>query len=185
MTKDAITDNWTITRISFGILFGAGPDTVADEAGITVSEAKGFIQEYFRTFPQLDKWLKAQQKFIKKNGFIYSHFGRKRRLLNVFSDSSSVVGHDIRSGVNFLIQSVASDINLFAATELNCWLKENNMKTKIFGLVHDSILAEVWEPEMQVYLSKMKELTQKDRGVSIAGYPIGLDVEIGDNYAFD
>ena len=171
--------------VSFGILFGAGPEKIAEQAGISLDEAKEVIREYFKTFHMLDKWLKSQQKSIREKGLAYSHFGRKRRLLNVFSDSKSIVGHDVRSGVNFLIQSVASDINLFAAAELNEWIKENKMKTKIFGLVHDSILAEVWESELDAYTTKMAQLTQKDRGCSIKGYPIGLDVEIGDTYAFD
>jgi len=171
--------------VSFGILFGASPEKIASEAGISLEEAKEVINQYFKTFHVLDKWLKAQKKKIKTDGFIYSHFGRKRRLLNVFSDSQGIVGHDVRSGVNFLIQSVASDINLFAATELNQWLKDNNMKTKILALVHDSIIAEVYDTEQEVYIEKMKQLTQANRGVSIPGYPIGLDVEIGNSYAFD
>lgn len=171
--------------VSFGILFGAGAETVAEQANIPLYEAEFAISEYFKTFPQLNKWLKAQQKAIRTSGKAYSHFGRKRRLNNVFSESKSIIGHDVRSGVNFLIQSVASDVNLFAATELNQWLKDNNMKTKIFALVHDSILAEVYEPEIKDYVVKMAELTQKNRGVSIRDFPIGIDVEIGETYAFD
>lgn len=171
--------------VSFGILFGASAKKIAKQAGIPLEEAEDVIKQYFKTFHKLDKWLKTQQKLIRRDGLAYSHFGRKRRLLNVFSDNGGIVGHDVRSGVNFLIQSVASDVNLFAAVELQKWIKANNMKTKIFALVHDSILAEVYEPELDAYIKKMGELTQKDRGVSIKNCPIGLDVEIGDNYAFD
>jgi DNA polymerase I-like protein with 3'-5' exonuclease and polymerase domains len=137
-------------------------------------------------FPTLKKWLKEQETFIKKNGFIYSFFGRKRRLGDVFSPDKKEAQHHVRSGINFLVQSVASDINLLATIEMLKWIKENGYSKKmiIFGLVHDSILAEVSEDVLDIYTAKLKEFTQKDRGLTIPNCPIGIDLEIGRNYAF-
>mgnify|MGYP003311325681 FL=1 len=59
------------------------------------------------------------------------------------------------------------------------------MNSKIFGLVHDSILAEVPEDEMEVYCSNLKTFVQKDRGFSIPNCPVGCDFEIGADYSFD
>ena len=59
------------------------------------------------------------------------------------------------------------------------------MNSKIFGLVHDSILAEVPEDEMEVYCTNLKSFVQKDRGFSIPGCPVGCDFEIGADYSFD
>jgi DNA polymerase I-like protein with 3'-5' exonuclease and polymerase domains len=170
--------------ISFGILYGSGPDTVADSAGCTLSEAKGYINQYFTKFPKLKRWLTTQQKFIKVNGFTYSFFGRKRRLPNVFSKDSQISSHEIRSGVNALVQGPASDINLLAGIDMQKYIKKNNMKSKIFALVHDSILAEVPINEIDTYISQLKKFTQKDRGLSIPNCPIGLDVEVGFDYSF-
>jgi len=66
------------------------------------------------------------------------------------------------------------------------WIVENGYEKfmKIFGLVHDSILAEVKDEYIDMYTEKLAELTQKDRGISIPNCPIGLDLEIGKNYAF-
>jgi DNA polymerase I-like protein with 3'-5' exonuclease and polymerase domains len=58
------------------------------------------------------------------------------------------------------------------------------MKAKIFALVHDSILAEVPEDEIEEYSQKLQELIQKDRGLSIPGTPIGCDFDVGDDYSF-
>jgi DNA polymerase I-like protein with 3'-5' exonuclease and polymerase domains len=137
-------------------------------------------------FPQLKKWLKAQEAFIRANGFIYSVFGRKRRLSDVFSPDKKAAQHEIRSGINFLVQSVSSDINLLAAIEMQKWIVENNYRDVmlIFGLVHDSILAEVHDDYISLYCEKLREFTQKDRGLSIPNCPIGIDLEIGQNYAF-
>ena len=137
-------------------------------------------------FPRLKKWLMEQEKYIKKNGYIYSYFGRKRRLSDVFSPDRKAAQHEVRSGINFLVQSVSSDINLLAAIEMQEWIEKHGYQDKmlIFGLVHDSILAEVHNDYISEYCMHLREFTQKDRGLSIPGCPVGIDLEIGQNYAF-
>merc|ERR1712023_503899 len=117
----------------------------------SVSEAKEVIDDYFGSFHRLKKWLETNQKFIEQNGFIYSFFGRKRRLPNVLSEDAGIKSHSIRSGLNFLVQSTASDINLLGAIDMGQFIKSQRMKARIFALVHDSILAEVPEDEIDFY----------------------------------
>lgn len=170
--------------ISFGILYGSGPAKVAETANVSLERAKELIAAYFNKFKMLAKWLKVEQGKIKKNAHAYSVFGRKRRLKNVTSSDRSVVGHEVRSGINFLVQSVASDINLLAAIELNQHIKEAKIDAKIIMLVHDSIVAEVLETEVKNYVQKLVYYVQKDRGLGIPGTPIGVDIEVGDDYSF-
>ena len=84
-----------------------------------------------------------------------------------------------------MVQSVASDINLLAGIDMQKWIEKNNYQEymKIFGLVHDSILAEVHDDWIEIYAIKLAEFTQMDRaGMTIPGHPIGLDLEIGQSY---
>jgi DNA polymerase I-like protein with 3'-5' exonuclease and polymerase domains len=143
-----------------------------------MQEAVETIDAFFKSFPQLKKWLDEQQKFIMANGFIYSYFGRKRRLPNVRSEDKGIQSHSIRSGLNFLVQSVASDINLLGAVDMGDYIKAMGMKARIFALVHDSILAEVPEDEIEHYKHKLQDFVQMDRGLSIPGCPIGCDFEV-------
>lgn len=176
--------------VTFGILFGAGANKISaqitkdSKTYFSKSEAQQVINEYFGTFKGLKRFLKSNEEHILANGFIYSFFGRKRRLRNITSDNQGIVAHEVRSGINFLIQSPASDINLLAAIDMQNYIDQTNMKAKIFALVHDSILAEVPEDEVEVYKVKLKEFIQKDRGISIPGQPIGCDVDVGDDYSF-
>ena len=124
------------------------------------------------------------QKFIQANGFIYSHFGRKRRLPNVFSSDKGIAAHEVRSGVNALVQSVSSDINLLGAIDTQKYIRKTGMKAKIFALVHDSILAEVDEEYVDEYMEIVKKCIQKDRGISIPNCPVGCDFDVGDDYSF-
>jgi len=183
--KKLFTDKRQAAKaISFGILYGSGPDKVADTVGYSVEEAREDIDTYFRQFPRLKQWLDERKKFIKQNGYIYSVLGRKRRLKNVFSPDKSVSSHEVRSGINFLIQSVASDINLMGCTDMWGWLKTSGLDARIIMMVHDSIVAVVKEEHVAAYCNQLRAFTQKDRGVSIPFCPIGVDQDVGDDYSF-
>jgi len=144
-----------------------------------------FNEPILQKFKILEKWLKKQKADILSNGYIYQFFGRKRRLPDVFSTNRQVRDHEIRSGVNALVQGPSSDINLLACIDLVNYIKNNNMKAKVFAMVHDSILAEVPDNELELYSKKLKEFMQKDRGLSIKGTPIKVDIEIGSSYALE
>ncbi len=176
--------------VTFGIMYGAGPHKISQQvtkdsgSEFTVHEAKEVINQYFNQFNRLRNWLDEQKEYVEANAFLYSTFGRKRRLENVKSDDKGISAHEVRSGINFLVQSVASDINLLGAIDMNNYIKEHGLKSKIFALVHDSILAECPEHEIDAYSIKLKELIQKDRGIYINGAPVGCDFEVGDDYSF-
>lgn len=185
LIKDEFKDARQAAKaVSFGVLYGSGPGKVAEVTGLTLEEARDVISQYFGQFPKLRKWLDTVSEYIKENGYIYSHYGRKRRLLNVTSTNSQIAAHDVRSGVNFLIQSVASDINLIAAIKMQAAIESKKSNAKIFALVHDSVVAEVPEDEVDWYCEKLKYITQHETGICIPGAPIGVDQEIGDDYAF-
>jgi DNA polymerase I-like protein with 3'-5' exonuclease and polymerase domains len=170
--------------VTFGIMYGAGANKISEQVTkdsgkpFTRNEAQEVINDYFEEFHKLKSWIEDNQKFIKQNGFIYSYFGRKRRLPNVASTDSGIQSHSIRSGLNFLVQSAASDINLLGAIDMGSWIKANKKKARIFALVHDSILAEVPEDEIEEYMEQLAKFIQMDRGLSIPGVPVGCDFEI-------
>lgn len=151
---------------------------------MTFEEAQEVIRQYFAKFSKLRSWLNTTQEFIKENGYCYSFFGRKRRLPNVFSSDKGVAAHEVRSGVNSLIQSVCSDVNLLGAIDTHNELKRKNMGSQIFALVHDSVVALVPDAEVEQYKEILARNMQKDRGCSIPGFPIGIDQEVGEDYSF-
>lgn len=180
----------SVKSVTFGILYGAGASNISEqitkETGkfFSKSEAQEVIDDYFEAFPRLAKWIDDNKDFIRENGFTYSFFGRKRRLANVGSEDRATVAHTIRSGLNFLVQSISSDINLLGAIDAHKMLKAKKMGAQIFALVHDSILAEVPEDEIEAYKKIIKDCVQVDRGLTIPGCPIGCDFEVGDDYSF-
>lgn len=182
------TERQMAKAVTFGIMYGAGPKKISEQVTkdsgkyFSTSEAKEVIEDYFKQFFMLKKWLDNSKKIIEKQGFIYSFFGRKRRLPNVKSTDRAIAAHEVRSGINALVQSVASDVNLLGAIDANKQI--DSSKAKIFALVHDSILAEVQDDYVDEYSEILRTNVQKDRGMSIPGCPIGCDFDIGEDYSF-
>lgn len=182
-------DRQAAKAVSFGILYGSGAakvaDTVNKEGGnLSKSDAQEVIDQYFNTFKKLKKWLNDRKDFIEANGYTYSFFGRKRRLKNVFSPDKGIAAHEVRSGINMEVQSLASDINLFGAMDTAREVMKRKLDAKIFMLVHDSIVALVKDEHVEAYCEVLRECTQRDRGCSIPKAPIGVDQDIGTDYSF-
>jgi DNA polymerase I-like protein with 3'-5' exonuclease and polymerase domains len=176
--------------ISFGILYGSGANkvsqTVSKATGESypVEQARDDIKQYFTKFKKLKNWLDTRKTFIEQNGYTYSFFGRKRRLPNVFSSDKGIAAHEVRSGINAEVQSLASDVNLLGAMGTANEVITAGIDAKIFMLVHDSIVALVKEEQVEQYCEILKRNTQHDWGCSILNHPIGVDQDIGNDYSF-
>jgi DNA polymerase I-like protein with 3'-5' exonuclease and polymerase domains len=178
--------------ITFGIMYQAGPAKIAETVNkdavmgeeISIPQAKLFINKYFNEARALKRFIDASNQQIENYAYIYSFFGRKRRLPESKSPNPGVSKHAIRSGVNFLVQSVASDINILGVIDLIKWIDENNYQNDIlpFTVVHDSIVSEVREDLIDTYIKNTRECIQRDRGLSIPNCPIKVDFEIGPSW---
>lgn len=176
--------------ISFGILYGSGANKVSQTVSKATGEdypverARQDIKQYFTKFSKLKQWLDTRKSFIEQNGYTYSFFGRKRRLPNVFSSDKGIAAHEVRSGINAEVQSLASDVNLLGAMRTADEIAAKNIDAKIFMLVHDSIVALVKEEHVEQYCEILKRNTQHDWGCGIPGSPIGVDQDVGNDYSF-
>jgi DNA polymerase I-like protein with 3'-5' exonuclease and polymerase domains len=178
--------------ISFGILYGSGANKVADTVtkglpegeSYPVEQARDDIKAYFTKFSKLKQWLNDRKQFIEQNGYTYSFFGRKRRLPNVFSSDKGIAAHEVRSGINAEVQSLASDVNLLGAMRTANEISAKGLDAKIFMLVHDSIVALVKDEDVVEYCEILKRNTQHEWGCEIPGTPIGVDQDVGDDYSF-
>jgi DNA polymerase I-like protein with 3'-5' exonuclease and polymerase domains len=178
--------------ISFGILYGSGANKVAqtvtkglpDGESYPVEQARDDIKQYFTKFNKLKKWLEDRKNFIQTNGYTYSFFGRKRRLPNVFSADKGIAAHEVRSGINAEVQSLASDVNLLGAMRTATEIAAKGLDAKIFMLVHDSIVALVKDEDVVEYCEILKRNTQHSWGCEIPDTPIGVDQDIGEDYSF-
>lgn len=170
--------------IVFAILYGATAPKIAAELGITKQEAQRYIDMFFDQAYQLKTYLEDKQAIVRETGQLVSRFGRIRRVPEVFATDKKIAEHAVKSAINFLFQSVASDINLFGFTNGMAEIEqlEEQFEERIFiptKLVHDSIVGEV----NMKYADKIFEIfsTNIQKIVPDAFMPIGVEAEIGDN----
>ncbi len=170
--------------ITFGIMYQAGAATISETAKVSKQEAQEFINKYFKEAKGLYTFIQKCNNQIETCQYIYSAFGRKRRLMEATSTNRAVKSHAIRSGVNFVVQSMASDINLMILSEMMEWIEESNESDTMipFTIVHDAIVAEVRIDKVHDYINKMTEFVNKDRGISIPNCPILMEYELGPNW---
>ncbi len=173
-------------------MYQAGPAKIAETVNkdakegeeITVAQAKQFINKYFNEAKALKRFIDTSNDQIENYAYIYSFFGRKRRLPEAKAPNPGVAKHAIRSGVNFLVQSVASDINVLGLIDAIEWVENAGYDEYIkpFTVVHDSIVSEVREDLVPEYIENVRKCIQKDRGLSIPGCPIKVDFEVGNSW---
>ena len=175
-------------EVTFGILFGSGANSIAEsinktklELGMvpdtTKADAQGYMDTYFQRFPRLKAWIKESHATIRQNGYIYSWFGRKRRLHNIGSSDRGVVSGEVRSGFNAIIQGASSDLLLRAVIALDKQCNSTGIDAEIVALVHDSIVAIVKEEDVEIYSTLAKSLMEHDIGLNIEGAPMTLEAD--------
>lgn len=123
---------WKVRRkqakqIAFGIIYGIQAKLLSQKLSdlkegiiVTPQEAQKELDEFFHEHPKIKKYMKYQEKFLRKYGYVESLFGRKRRLPQVYSDDGGEAAYAVRLSVNMPCQSAASDMTLFASV-LNYW----------------------------------------------------------------
>lgn len=135
--------------INFGILYGQGADKLAEGMEVSLEEAKKFIKEWGNAYPQVMQWIKHQQQYAHKHGYVYNIFGRKRRLPEAMLTETEAKNlgrgwmraEALRQSVNAPIQGGSSDICQLAAIEVYHERKQGKLPYYMRQLytVHDSL----------------------------------------------
>tara|TARA_R110002033_G_scaffold54131_1_gene102488 strand:- start:2227 stop:3360 length:1134 start_codon:yes stop_codon:yes gene_type:complete len=138
--------------VSFLIVYGGSAFTLSKKHGLSIKKAERIIEQWFAAYPAVPEFMDFVNDFIRENGYAYSLFGRRRHLENVYSQDDKVVKRCLRQGLNFTIQSPASDILLCALLGITKEFKKRKLKARICATVHDSLEAvcpveELWEAE--------------------------------------
>lgn len=129
----------TAKSVTFLILYGGGPRKLAGQIKQPMNYCKKIFAAYFNAFPGIKKWIDEQRESISRTGYAVSLFGRRRRLENVNSPSKKYRERALRQGVNFIIQSSASDLMLHAIWRVDTLSKKFGIDLEIVATVHDSL----------------------------------------------
>lgn len=193
---------WKVRRkqakqIAFGLIYGIGAKLLAvklsdPKSGIIVTpeEAQKEMDIFFGQHPKLKTFLKKQEKFLRKNGYLVSLFGRKRRLPQIYSSDRGEEAYALRLALNFPCQSAASDMCLFGSILIYYLMRQGKLPpTKSVCLVHDANY-QITKPEniniwsiYEMWQIYRNPLTKPYFGFQIDDVTMDMDFVIGRSMA--
>ncbi|NCU05631.1 MAG: DNA polymerase I [Chitinophagaceae bacterium] len=133
--------------VNFGIIYGQGAFGLADNLGISRTEAKEIIDNYKREFAGIQKYMDDTVNFARENGYVQTLMGRKRWLRDINSSNFTVRGYAERNAINSPIQGTAADMIKLAMIKTHAALKNSKLKSKMILQVHDELIFDVLKEE--------------------------------------
>lgn len=173
--------------VSFLVIYGGTEHTLSRKQGIPLKRAASIISNWMDAFPGVPIYMEKVFEFIRSNGYAYTIFGRRRHLPNITARMESVQNQALRQGLNFTVQSAASDTILCCIVGLNRMLKNRGMQGKIIATVHDSIEIICPKEETKEVLGMLySEMTEysyiKEKFGIQFKVPLEIDILVGDSF---
>ena len=178
--QDILPEMRRIAKIvNFGIMYGAGSFRLSQELGIPFAESKKIIDVYFDKYKGIKQYMEDTKLLVKKDKSVQTLLGRKRAVWD--SDSQNQVRRDAaeRMAINMPIQGTAAEMIKLAMIRIDKDLKENNLKSKLILQIHDELLLEVHNNEID-YVTEM--VVKHMKNAMDLDVPIEIDCGVGSSW---
>lgn len=166
-------------EVNFGILYGLGPFGLKSRLGITQTEAKNIINNYFGRFKSVRKFMDDSVKNAQKKGFAETLYGRRRFLKNINSNNRVVRQFEERVAINMPIQGTAADMIKLAMIRIFNELEKRKLKSKMILQVHDELVFDAHKDELDELVPLIKELMENALPLNV---PVVVETGTGDNW---
>ena len=143
--------------VNFGIIYGMSEFRLSKDIGMSISEARDFINKYFETYPEVKTYMDEVVEICKKQGYVSTLLNRKRYIPTINDKNFMVRQQAQRYAMNTPIQGTGADILKLAMIEVDKALKEKNLKSQMILQVHDELIFDVFEDELEEVMSLVKE----------------------------
>lgn len=178
---DEVTDlqRRNAKAVNFGIVYGISSFGLSQDLSITRKEAAQYIENYFETYPGIKRFLDDTVAHAKEEGYVVTLFGRRRPVPELKSSNFMQRNFGERVAMNAPIQGSAADIMKIAMIGVNRELKEKGLKSKLILQVHDELLIEAYEEEVE----KVKEILKRQmEEAADLDVPLIVDMHTGENW---
>lgn len=165
--------------VNFGIIYGQGAFALAEQTGLSRTEAKQMIEAYFETYPKLKEYMAEQVNKARQLGYVETILGRKRHLKDINSNNFVVRGHAERNAVNAPVQGSAADVVKMAMIKIDQQLNEQKLETKMLLQVHDEL---IFESPLEEVESASKLIKTEMESAIETQVPLLVEVGVGDNW---
>lgn len=166
--------------VNFGIIYGQTSYGLSTSINTTPTEAKAFIDKYFKTYPKIKEYLDKTIEIAHKQGYIETMYGRKRYLKEELESSNRMIKEFAeRAAVNAPLQGTAADLIKLAMIEVYKKLQEKNLKTKMIIQVHDELVLEVPKNELEEVKILVKKAMELGQPLKV---PLDVDIQTGKSW---
>jgi DNA polymerase-1 len=160
--------------VNFGIIYGVSAFGLSNQTSLSRAESAALIDAYYATYPKLKSYIQEQIELAREKGFVQTILGRRRYLKDINSANAVVRGAAERNAVNAPIQGSAADIIKIAMINIHKRLIAENWKSKMLLQVHDELVFDVHNSELEKIQPMIKQ--EMEQAVNLS---VPLEVEIG------
>lgn len=162
-------------RINFGIIYGMSPYGLAHDLGLSLDEAQMFIDRYFLRYPKVKVFIEQIIQEAERNGYVTTILNRRRWLSHVAINQAAQ-----RQAVNTVVQGSAADLLKTAMIRLQAMLDETSLQGKMIMTIHDEILFDLPQVELEETASRVKEVMENVFDLTV---PLKVSLKAGPNWA--
>ncbi|KAF2512505.1 DNA polymerase I [Flavobacterium foetidum] len=160
--------------VNFGIIYGVSAFGLSNQTSLSRSESAALIDAYYKTYPRLKSYISEQVEFAREKGYVQTILGRRRYLKDINSANAVVRSAAERNAVNAPIQGSAADVIKIAMINIHKKLKEENWKSRMLLQVHDELVFDVHNDELEKIQPMIKHEMENAFKMSVP-----LEVELG------
>jgi DNA polymerase I len=165
--------------INFGLIYGMSEFGLASQLGIERAAARTYIDRYFARYPGVANYMQRTREIARQAGFVETVFGRRLWLPEINSSNANRRQASERAAINAPMQGTAADIIKLAMIAVHDWLKRENLLSKVIMQVHDELVLEVPDQEIEKIKNKLPALMS---GVAQLDVPLLVEVGVGPNW---
>ncbi|MCL4457559.1 MAG: DNA polymerase I [Nitrospirae bacterium] len=182
IAKEAVTDDMrrVAKTVNFGVVYGISPFGLSEALSIPPKEAAAFIEQYFDKHPGVKQYMENTVKAAQQQGYVSTVMGRKRPTPEINSHNANIRQQAERLAINTPVQGTAADLIKIAMINIRNRLKEKNLKTKMVLQIHDELLFEAPENEIEIAMGLIKHEMESAMTLSV---PLRVDIGHGKNWS--
>ncbi len=179
-TQEVTADQRRMAKvINFGLIYGMSAFGLAQNLGVSRSTAAAYIERYFARYPKVRDYMNNTRTLAHAQGYVETAFGRRLWLADITSSRAPVRAAAERAAINAPMQGTAADLIKMAMVAVQKWLEEEKLTSRMILQVHDELILEVPENEVDLVSSKLPELMA---GVAELSVPLIAEVGVADNW---
>ena len=166
-------------EVNFGIPYGVSAYGLSSRLGISNSEGKEMIDQYFERFPGIKRYIDETIEYAKEHSYVKTLMGRRRYIPDINSRNWNIRGFAERTAINMPIQGTAADIIKIAMNNIHSWLLQNKLKSRMLLQVHDELVFEIHEDETGHVPDKITDMMEQAFELKV---PLKVETGLADNW---